>query len=52
MKIDCKHPKNQRWQYTELWQCCSCGRYFWGDAEENELRPVKFKGLRPIKEEG
>jgi hypothetical protein len=33
-RTSCAHPADQRWQGSASWQCCTCGRTFWGSKHE------------------
>ena len=31
--LSCNHPRISRWQHRGMWECCQCGRSFWGDKK-------------------
>ena len=32
--LGCQHPINERWQCRDAWQCCLCGRAWWGNKNK------------------
>lgn len=31
---NCTHQFSNRYQYSNMWVCCDCYRYFWGEKEK------------------
>jgi hypothetical protein len=40
----CTHPKRERWQARQMWMCCKCCRWFWGDKRETPERDIYGRG--------